>query len=1213
MYLKELTLRGFKSFASATTLRFEPGITAVVGPNGSGKSNIVDALAWVMGEQGAKTLRGSSMEDVIFAGTSSRPPLGRAQVSLTIDNTDHTLDIEYSEVTISRTIFRSGGSEYAINGTPVRLLDVQELLSDTGLGSQMHVIVGQGRLSTILHADPAGHRAIIEEAAGILKHRRRKERSLRKLKSTQDNLARIDDLLTEINRQLGPLRRQARISRRADGIQVSLRDAKARLLADDVAQLNEQRASNRRRLGEVRTQLSTQQKNLARAKLHIEHLEQETSATSPAITALTNSAHRFAQIDERYASLGQLAEERMRALDATNDTRPTADPEILEKRAAELDAQVSTQQESAQKLSVTQEKTTEERAGKEAQLAAVRQTIGELRRTTKEREGNVARLQQLIARQENLLESSVTRVADYEEQRGSVAEQLRTAETEIEGLRKDSDSADTNDLEQSIDTAKSALDSAKDTLHGIVDARSDVQNQKIRLDARADALKDTVEQRQSRTSLASNAALKTLGGLASFIEVSEGWEEAIATALRQFSSALVVGDEESLATALSIAAQEKTERTALIAPATHSEASNKADEKSVPDEHGIYSAGSLISVPADTRDSSVRSSAAAGILSAVRTLLDGVGVCDTWEHGTAALANGEAARSAEGRWRSIVTRDGEILTPVGVVTAASSAPSDLSLLARRQKALKESSALAEKLAALEAQVSQGQEQVEKLTEKLTQLTAARAERRIAAKQAATAIDLKTKQLEDYRRRLKTIDDSVAAIRKESQEAGAKKRELAAALEQAQTKGEDSFSLEDFEKREEGLEKDLTSAREAELTAKLAATDAARKAESLGRQAQMLHDDARHATAQRAAAQERARKRAQQRTQAAAIAEQITKVRAMVAACLKQVNARRDEAQKQASVHDEELTRLRGVRNELEPVVGKLSAEEHELDVARERYATQFGQVSQKVTDELGMQTDVLVQEYGPDQPVPELTEQGEPIPVTEEDAAGAVAYRTVPYVRAEQEKRLKKAEADLAKLGKVNPLATEEFDALQERHTYLNDQRNDVATSRDDLLGIVKDLDATMQRVFKEAFDDVAEAFEKIFAVLFPGGHGRLRLENENDLLNTGVLVEASPAGKRVKQLTLLSGGEKSLTALALLLAIFTARPSPFYVMDEVEAALDDLNLTRLLEALKQLREHAQLIIITHQQRTMAIADALYGITMRSDGVTAVISQKVER
>ena len=291
MYVKELTIRGFKSFANATTLRFQPGVTAIVGPNGSGKSNVVDALSWVMGEQGAKSLRGSSMEDVIFAGTSTRAPLGRAQVSLTIDNTDKTLDIDYSEVTISRTIFRNGGSEYAINGSPVRLLDVQELLSDTGLGAHMHVVVGQGRLDSILKATPADNRAFIEEAAGILKHRKRKERALRKLQSTQENVNRLDDLLTEIQRQLGPLRRQARVSRRADSIQVIIRDATSRLLADEAQSLMQQRDNVRHELATTREKLLTAQHKLTSTKLNIERLEADSSKTSPAINAINQTYH----------------------------------------------------------------------------------------------------------------------------------------------------------------------------------------------------------------------------------------------------------------------------------------------------------------------------------------------------------------------------------------------------------------------------------------------------------------------------------------------------------------------------------------------------------------------------------------------------------------------------------------------------------------------------------------------------------------------------------------------------------------------------------------------------------------------------------------------------------------------------------------------------------------------------------------------------------
>ncbi len=325
-------------------------------------------------------------------------------------------------------------------------------------------------------------------------------------------------------------------------------------------------------------------------------------------------------------------------------------------------------------------------------------------------------------------------------------------------------------------------------------------------------------------------------------------------------------------------------------------------------------------------------------------------------------------------------------------------------------------------------------------------------------------------------------------------------------------------------------------------------------------------------------------------------------------------------QEAASSHDEELKALRTQRNGIEPKVTDLTGREHALDVNRERLAAEYGQLTQKVSDELGMTLEELVEQYGPDQPVPVLDDSGNPVPVDGDGPEGDKSegdksdgqYQTVVYNRAEQQKRLDKARRDLAALGKVNPLAVEEYDALEERNKYLNDQRADVAKSRDDLMQLIKDLDSTMVEVFTSAFKDTAEAFEKMFATLFPGGKGRLRLENPDDLLTSGVLVEASPAGKRVKQLSLLSGGERSLTALALLFAIFTARPSPFYVMDEVEAALDDVNLTRLINAFNQLREHAQLIIITHQQRTMSIADALYGVTMRADGVTAVVSQKLE-
>ncbi|MGL5853190.1 MAG: chromosome segregation SMC family protein, partial [Phycicoccus sp.] len=314
MYLKTLTLKGFKSFASATTLRLEPGITCVVGPNGSGKSNVVDALAWVMGEQGAKSLRGGKMEDVIFAGTAGRPPLGRAEVSLTIDNTDGALPIDYSEVTITRTMFRGGGSEYAINGTGCRLLDVQELLSDSGLGREMHVIVGQGQLDTVLRASPEERRGFIEEAAGVLKHRRRKERALRKLETMEANLTRVQDLTGEIRRQLGPLGRQAEAARRAAVIQTDARDARLRLLADDLVQLTsvlEQEVADETALVERRTIVEDAVADLRGRLTEVEHRATE---AAPELTLAQERFVRLLSLRDRLVSTRSVAAERMRLL-----------------------------------------------------------------------------------------------------------------------------------------------------------------------------------------------------------------------------------------------------------------------------------------------------------------------------------------------------------------------------------------------------------------------------------------------------------------------------------------------------------------------------------------------------------------------------------------------------------------------------------------------------------------------------------------------------------------------------------------------------------------------------------------------------------------------------------------------------------------------------------------------------------------------------------
>lgn len=1218
MYVKELTLRGFKSFANATTLRFEPGITAVVGPNGSGKSNIVDALAWVMGEQGAKTLRGTSMEDVIFAGTSSRPPLGRAQVSLTIDNSDGTLDIDYSEVTISRTIYRNGGSEYAINGSPARLLDVQELLSDIGLGAHMHVVVGQGRLDSILRATPADNRAFIEEAAGILKHRKRKERALRKLQSTQENVERLDDLLAEIKRQLGPLRRQARVSRKADSIQISLRDAMSRLYADDAVQVMASRDQVRSDLAQIRGDLAREQQELARVKLQIERLEDLASQSSPAMEAINQTWHQMSQLEERFKSLAALASERSRSWTSQIVSIGGDDPDILLKRADELAALARSEEGRNQDQRLAFDKETESRAAAEKELASIRQMITQLRKNAQERDAHIASVREMIARQEAQRQGLDGRESDLASQKASLATLRQETQAKLDSLHAQEQAPEEID-EDRLEALRSAMDEARGRRDEARNKQRDLQSTVISLKAKADALGDTLEARTTSTDMEKQEGIDVRGRLASFIRVEEGWEEAISKALGPFASALVLPDSTHLLPAMALARQEKLGRAVALVPRTKlSDSFKLSDSSDLADRLGLIWAGKVVTPNPLAEDADL----ACQIARSVRFLLSDVFLAADLDQVKEVLTRADWGLD-DCPFGQIAVRTGEVITPVGALGGSSQSPSDLSLAARRDKALAQAGKAQDEADSCQESIDSNDKaytdlwaQVEETKTKLTEL-------RLRRQQADRDLAATQQSLESLDRRQADLDRKLASLADERQGLDSTLTTLQEDLRSAQTVEKADLNPDDLARQEHDREARLASQREKEVAAKISWNESSQKLQSYKRQADLLRSQAQQAQSRRARIEEENQERRAKAVQAVQVASLATQAAQTLMVHMDQVSAKRQELQAQASSHDEELTVLRARRRDLEPRVNALIQREHDSDVLRERVAAQVGQVTQKVMDDLGLNLDELLHSYSPDLPVPLLDDYGRPIPLDQavngegddreetDDSQGR--FRTEPYDRQKQEKRLAQARRDLAALGKVNPLATEEYDALQTRHQYLSEQRNEVVTSRDNLMKLIRNLDSTMVTVFKEAFDDTAAAFEKVFGTLFQGGHGRLRLEDPDDLLNTGVIVEASPAGKRVRQLTLLSGGERSLTALALLFAIFTARPSPFYILDEVEAALDDINLIRLLKALNNLRQRSQLIIITHQQRTMSIADALYGVTMRSDGVTAVISQKLQQ
>lgn len=1175
MHLKTLTLRGFKSFASATTLSFEPGVTCVVGPNGSGKSNVVDALAWVMGEQGAKTLRGGKMEDVIFAGTSGRPPLGRAEVSLTIDNTDGALPIDYTEVTISRTLFRSGGSEYAINGSACRLLDIQDLLSDSGLGREMHVIVGQGQLDAVLRATPEDRRGFVEEAAGVLKHRKRKEKALRKLDAMQANLTRLADLTTEIRRQLGPLGRQAEIARKAATIQADLRDARARLLADDLAQLTATLEQEIADEAALRAQQADVERALATARDTLGRLEREAAEAAPALGAATDVWFRLSSLRERLRGTRTLAEERVRLLGRPEAAPRGQDPDELEAQAervrateAELEAEVARARD-ALAAAVTDREDAEQAAG-EAERA-----VATLLRGAADRREGLARLAGQVAAQRTRVEAAEAEIGRLRESLAEAEHRGTQARTEFAVLETQVVGAEEGEegLDAEHEAAADAVERTTAAVRGLEADASAADQERATWSARIEALELSLDRKDGAGALLAADGVGVVGSLAALLGVETGYEDAVAAALGPAADAVAVESVDAAVDALRYLRTEDAGRAGLVV-ATGETGPGPA----------------AVDLPDGARWAVDVVTAAGGVGEAVRSLLAGVAVVDDLGQARALVARHPDV--------AVVTRGGDLLATTRAWGGSASAPSVLHL----QSALDEA-----RTAHADA--------------------TARAERaRFALVGAREAAQEARARYEDTLDRLNESDAQLAAVAEQLGHLGATARSAAAEAERVRASLERaSQGLDDARETLAGLverlevaeaapeqSEDAVAEASAERDRLLARASAARTAETEARLALRTSEERSRAVAGRAqslaraaAAERDARERAARREaarvrqagRASAVRDGATLALAAIDRSLARAGAERDAAEAARAERDTAVTAARREVDDLASRLRELTDVAHRDEVARAQQQLRIEQLQARSVDELGLDPAVLVEELGPHREVPVPSDDDEP--------------RTVPYDRAQQEKRLRAAERDLGRLGKVNPLALEEFAALEERHKFLADQLADLKKSRADLLEIVKEIDERVERVFSDAYRDTAEQFERVFARMFPGGEGRLVLTDPDDMLTTGIEVEARPAGKKVKRLSLLSGGERSLTAVALLVAIFKARPSPFYVMDEVEAALDDVNLGRLLEIFRELQEDSQLIVITHQKRTMEIADALYGVTMRGDGVTTVISQRM--
>ena len=1014
MFVKRLRLAGFKSFALPTVLEFEAGINVVVGPNGSGKSNVVDAVSWVLGSQAPTSLRGGSMEDVIFAGSEERPRLPVAEVEMTLDNSSGMLPVDLAEVTITRSADRSGTSEYRLNGAPCRLLDISELLSDAGLGRSLHAIVGQGQLDAVLHARGEERRALIEEAAQIGKFRRRKERAVRKIERVDANLTRLNDVLAELRRALRPLKRQAKAAALYSEMMAEHRELRQRVIATELHRLAEQEARAGWDAEAHRMQLLSEE--LAHVRARLETLEPEREELARAAERAEDIAHRMSRASERLLALGRLAQER----EATCAARLGAETEEGHRariRVFESDS-----------------------ARWQGEAAVLKPAAAEATTRAEEAAAQARRLADELAQAEQAL-------AEARAAEAAAAEILLRAE---------------------------GSESAGRTLLRSIEARA----------ASAGELRDV-----SRRALASEA-------------------EALAAAETEVRDlALELDGATERAAAAEAALEEVRDRAASQqAERAHASAERAAAEARL---HALEEVHQLLSdLPA----------AARRVTTLIEEARRRVQLTRAEEERCSRLIV-EAERLVEERWSEVARHDEE-LRRLDALTAAS--VDRVEDLRRRQEAR------ATELAARDDELARAREML------------AAAERGGAEDRAA---------LPAHRA---SLQEATAAREK----AEGTVRSLRARVEQAGRR-----------------------AQEAELEAR-AATDralAARRrlaeAEAAARQGQLalagLADVRR--TLEHAA------------ERAGRVAGAALEAHGMAAGWADEAQEHAREARAVVRDAQQRLTSLMARERELDERLEELARRRNDAEVQRAEARARASALAERALEEWGMGAGELLAR--------------EPLGAPEEEAARR---------RAEQ------LEREMRALGGINPGASDQYEELAQREAFLVSQIEDLKGSRRDLMKIVREVDATIVEVFAEAFAEVAREFETTFERLFPAGTGRLRLSDPADLLGSGVEIEARPAGKNVSKLSLLSGGERSLVALAFLFSIFKARPSPFYLLDEVEAALDDINLDRFLRLVQDLRKRAQVLIVTHQKRTIEVADVLYGVSMAKDGVSNVIAQRME-
>jgi len=1160
VYLKSLTMKGFKSFADPTTLDFEPGVTVVVGPNGSGKSNVVDAVAWVLGAQGPRVVRSTKMDDVIFAGTEGpnrRAPLGRAEVSLVIDNSSRRLPIDFSEVTITRTLFRSGESEYAINDVPCRLLDVQELLSDTGVGRQQHVIVGQGQLGAILEARPEERRMVIEEAAGVLKYRRRRERAVRRLDSSESALMRLQDLLREVRRQLRPLERQAASALRYEELDVELRALRLHLSGREVSVLESQIKETAEAIDLLHGQESRLQRAGVQIEMEIESGESELGRSL--VEELAPMVGRFDQLAERTRGMLALISERRRAgAELTAALDDVAGLVALEESLVRVDTDLLLTDEEATELGPEWE-----------QLAVTEGSLVEAEVSHAELYSDVvpAQIIEAAAAVRSETASALEELALTRERRARLSERLETLRRHNDALVEEiaslTESVGAERFEQvaatitkeaigvELERVSSRCDEVERQRHGATERL-------YGLIGRFEALSSALDETRARAGAERLASVSgVLGVLADLVRFEDRDALAVEAALEgTLDSAVLDSPTTARAAIAHLRALEET-GSLLVSPV------EPARTEKAPNPTGLRAFNELVT------------SKNAPVTALLELLLDGVYLCEEgsdramqlllmYPHAVIVTRDGDRFSRAgwrigagrDGAMRQMLEREAELkgMTQIEVdrlvLDFEQLRAERETLVVRQRESERNLDRLVANVKAFESRHSTV----------ITQLDVLAAEIRVTEREIAE-IDAVAARVGDRvassQRQLELFETEESAVRERAAAAADARRELES---RARAVG---ALRRDLEVRAAGLEerRRLLIERRVELNAEI-----------IERRESRLR------------AQERHGDFAIEEVAYEALGRELERLASILSKQSKEIDAERSQRIEVTQVLRERLSVLRGDRE-------KTLAERDRVRDSRQVF--EIEQAERRIRHENAI--DLLTNELG----------------ATLEEALHAELPELAPGIDPRERREM--LERELVSLGPVNPLAREELLVLDARNSFLETQLEDVRSARRELNQVIHVIDAEIVDVFSRAFADVQHHYGELITALFPGGSGQLVLSAPDDMLTTGIEIEARPAGRNVRRLSLLSGGERSLVAVAFLFAVFRSRPSPFYLMDEVEAALDEPNLFRFLKLVDEFRSEAQLIIVSHQKKTMEYADALYGVTMQPGGASRVVSERVRK